>query len=80
MSRELRSQPFFRSSNLYGDPHTVLSVYGYDAETHAEEEIAKYLARREEHRSKEGITKEINDKFLNWFLGDAAAKKSASTA
>jgi salicylate hydroxylase len=79
MSRELQNQPFFRSPNLYGDPQTVLSVYGYDAEDHAEEEVGKYLTKRAEERSKEGITKEINDKFLNWFLEDGA-KASATKA
>jgi salicylate hydroxylase len=79
MSRELQGKPFFRSPNLYGDPETVLSVYGYDAEDHAEEEVAKFLAKREE-RSKEGITKELNDKFFNWFLKDAPAKQQAGKA
>ena len=31
-----------RSSNLYADPKTVLDVYGYDVEGHAEDAIEKY--------------------------------------
>lgn len=30
-----------RSSNLYGDPQTVLEVYGYDVDIHAEEALSQ---------------------------------------
>ena len=35
-----------RSPNLYADPATVLEVYGYDAEAHADEIIKFFLEQR----------------------------------
>lgn len=43
MAAELRGEVPMRSANLYGDPTTVLECYGYDAEAHAEDEVAKAL-------------------------------------
>ena len=43
MRLELEGKPFLRSSNLYGDPRTVLSVYAYDAEEHADEAVFERL-------------------------------------
>ncbi|KAL2040462.1 hypothetical protein N7G274_006905 [Stereocaulon virgatum] len=67
MSVELTGQPYVRSPNLYGDPATVLELYGYDAEAHAECAIVKYLQRRESGHSQRGITKSMEDKYMNWF-------------
>jgi salicylate hydroxylase len=39
MKWELEEKPFLRSPNLYGDPATVLAVYAYDAEDHADSAI-----------------------------------------
>lgn len=43
MAAEMEGKYFIRSSNLYGDPQTVLEVYGYDAEGHAEEALSRAL-------------------------------------
>lgn len=67
MSTELTGQPFLRSPKLYGDPATVLEVYGYDAEAHAEKAIAKYVQHREPADSQTGISKQLEDKYMNWF-------------
>jgi salicylate hydroxylase len=67
MSPELTGQPFLRSPNLYGDPATVLEVYGHDAEAHAENAIAIYLQRREPADSQTGISRQLEDKYMNWF-------------
>jgi len=47
MSPELRGEQFMRSPNLYGDPATVLSVYGYDAEADADLSVQAYLEKKE---------------------------------
>ena len=67
MLPELNRQPFMRSPNLYGDPATVLEVYGYDAEAHAESAFVRYLQRREPAHPQTGITKSMEDKYMNWF-------------
>ena len=46
MPPELRGEPMVRSSNLYGDPYTTLSIYAYDAEKHAERSIKEYLDKQ----------------------------------
>lgn len=57
-----------RSSNLYGDPQTVLDVYGYDAEAHAESALEKYLnGGREPLDAETGITKTLQSKYMDWF-------------
>ena len=43
-----------RSPNLYGDPTTVLSVYAYDAEDHADEAIFEYLKGKGSEEDYEG--------------------------
>ena len=68
MLPELNGQPFMRSPNLYGDPATVLEVYGYDAEAHAESAITRYLQRYERAEPQVGVTKLLEDKYMNWFL------------
>ena len=67
MLPELNGQPLMRSPNLYGDPATVLEVYGYDAEAHAESAVVRYLQRREPAHPQTGITKLMEDKYMNWF-------------
>ena len=67
MSPELRGKQFIRSSNLYGDPATVLEIYGYDAEEHARTAIARFLHQREPFNPKTGVTKQMEDKYMNWF-------------
>jgi hypothetical protein len=46
MSLELSGKPFIRSTNLYGDPVTLLSVYGYDAGDHADSAICEFIKGR----------------------------------
>lgn len=68
MAPELQGKYYVRSSNLYGDPQTVLHVYGYDAEEHAETALAKYLnGGREPFHPETGITKSLDEKYMGWF-------------
>ncbi len=68
MSPELTGEQYVRSPNLYGDPSTVLEIYGYDAEEHARVAIAKFLQQREPTNPQTGVTRPLEDKYLNWFL------------
>jgi salicylate hydroxylase len=69
MEPELRGEPLLRSPNLYGDPTTVLEVYGYDAEAHAERAVEQFIqAKRKDEGI--GIEKPTAEKYMNWFLPD----------
>ena len=68
MAPELRGEQLIRSPNLYGDPATVLEVYGYDVEAHAESAVAAYLRRRESADPKTGVTKPLENRYMNWFI------------
>ncbi|KIW21199.1 hypothetical protein PV08_01779 [Exophiala spinifera] len=75
MAAELEGKYFVRSSNLYGDPQTVLEVYGYDAESHAETALNKYFNNgRELADPQTGVTETLRGKYMDWFAG---ARKSA---
>lgn len=68
MAPELEGKYYVRSSNLYGDPQTVLEVYGYDCEDHAEIALARYLNRGKEPSDPEtGITASLRHKYMDWF-------------
>jgi salicylate hydroxylase len=68
MEPELQGKYYVRSSNLYGDPQTVLSVYGYDVEGHADTALDKYLnGGRESFDPETGVTKSLDEKYLGWF-------------
>ncbi|GAB7349127.1 hypothetical protein MBLNU459_g8073t1 [Dothideomycetes sp. NU459] len=71
MSPELRGEPLLRSPNLYGDPVTVLSVYGYDAQEHAEREVRKYMNEQMEWRDCQGVTVRKSAEVIEWFLPDS---------
>lgn len=68
MRPELEEKSFLRSPNLYGDPTTVLSVYGYDAEDHADMAISEFLSGTAmmDHRTK--VTKDVAIQHVKWFL------------
>jgi salicylate hydroxylase len=68
MEAELEGKRSLRSPNLYGDPATVLKVYAYDAEDHADEAIFQYLKGRERMDTEKRITKETADSIMDWFL------------
>ncbi|KAI9657699.1 MAG: hypothetical protein M1821_002875 [Bathelium mastoideum] len=71
MAPELRGEPLLRSPNLYGDPTTVLEVYGYDAEAHAERAVkAWYNQGVVKEDSGAGIEASMAEKYMNWFLPD----------
>ncbi|KAE8446251.1 hypothetical protein EG329_012337 [Mollisiaceae sp. DMI_Dod_QoI] len=59
-----------RSANLYGDPRTVLEVYGYDAEAHAEEAVFEFLKgrKRGDWRNGVAIEAEVMEGIMGWFL------------
>ncbi|KAL6249364.1 hypothetical protein RBB50_003217 [Rhinocladiella similis] len=68
MAPELEGKYYVRSSNLYGDPQTVLEVYGYDAEGHAETALNKYLNDGKEIAHPEtGVTEALQRKYMGWF-------------
>ena len=76
MRLELEGRYCVRSSNLYGNPRTVLEVYGYDAEAHAETALEKYLNGGRELLDKEtGIAKALRDEYMNWFPPSQAGKQ-----
>jgi salicylate hydroxylase len=69
MAPELEGKYYVRSANLYGDPQTVLDVYGYDAEAHADEAVAKYLnGGREPAHPVTGVTPAMQEKYMGWML------------
>lgn len=69
MEAELQGRYTVRSSNLYGDPQTVLEVYGYDAEEHAETALATYLNGGQEAAHPEtGVTRTAQDKYVDWIM------------
>lgn len=68
MAPELEGKYFVRSSNLYGDPQTVLEVYGYDAEAHADIALHKYLNEgREFVNPQTGVTSTLQQRYMDWF-------------
>jgi salicylate hydroxylase len=70
MKAELSGKYYVRSSNLYGDPQTVLEVYGYDAEDHAESALSKYLNQgREPADPDTQVTPHLLEKYMGWFMG-----------
>ncbi|KAL2076002.1 hypothetical protein VTL71DRAFT_945 [Oculimacula yallundae] len=68
MSLELGEKPVLRSPNLYGDPATVLQVYAYDAEEHADSELYLFMKGRDRMDEEKNITKSVADGCMNWFL------------
>lgn len=69
MAPELQGKYFVRSSNLYGDPQTVLDVYGYDVEGHANDAVQKYCNGGNEYAHPvTGITPGMQRKYMDWFL------------
>lgn len=71
MEAELTGEVPIRSPNLYGDPGSVLECYGYDAETHADDEIATWLNKGRAVRDESTtVVRREADKIANWFLPD----------
>lgn len=69
MAAELRGEVPMRSPNLYSDPSTVLECYGYDAEEHADREIAIWLNKgRPVRDAATTVTQEQADRIANWCL------------
>ncbi|KAK4957154.1 hypothetical protein LTR10_005112 [Elasticomyces elasticus] len=69
MACELRGEVPIRSANLYGDPSTVLECYGYDAEMHADEEIATWLNGGNPVRDNATTVTTVEaQKIANWLL------------
>ena len=78
MSPELRGVVPMRSPNLYGDPHTVMSVYGYDAERDADLKITEWLEKREARDERTGVTPRQMDNFVNWWWPEKGGVQAAS--
>ncbi|GAW23677.1 hypothetical protein ANO14919_132520 [Xylariales sp. No.14919] len=79
MNPELEGKYYVRSSNLYGDQRTVLDVYGYDSEKHAETALAAYLSGgREPFHPETGITQSQAEKYMSWFAPSSVSRPLAS--
>lgn len=77
MAPELCGKYYVRSSNLYGDPQTVLEVYGYDAEAHAQTALDKYLnGGREPFHPETGVTRALQEKYMDWFSSSSTKEHS----
>lgn len=77
MAPELEEKYMLRSPNLYGDPQTVLEVYGYDAETHADTALARHLNDgKDKAHSDTGVVPAQQQKFMSWFFPDNGFEKS----
>ena len=69
MDVELLGEVPMKSPNLYGDPASVLECYGYDAEAHADEEIAIWLNDGLPVRdAATTVTRPEASKIADWFL------------
>ena len=69
MEPELRGEVTMMSPNLYSDPATVRECYGYDAEVHADEEIAMWINNGLPVRDAVStVMRNEADKIANWFL------------
>ena len=79
MKSELEGRYHVRSSNLYGDPRTVLEIYGYDVEGHAESALDIYLnGGREPLCSETGISKALQDRYMDWFRAPSCGQQPMS--
>ena len=69
MECELRGEVPMRSPNLYGGPRCIQESYGYDAEQHAEDEIATWLNNGQLVRdARSTVQPDRADQLANWFL------------
>lgn len=76
MAPELEGNYYVRSANLYGDPQTVLDVYGYDVEAHADAAVATFLNKgKEPAHPVTGVTPEMQGKYMDWFLPSRTESK-----
>ncbi|KAH8807377.1 salicylate hydroxylase [Xylogone sp. PMI_703] len=77
MAAGLEGKHFVRSSNLYEDPQTVLEVYGYDAERHAESAVSKFLKGEEPAHPDTKVTPSVQWKYMDWFLPQTSGRRTA---
>jgi salicylate hydroxylase len=77
MAPTLEGKYLIRSANLYIDPQTVLDVYGYDVEAHADIALVKYLnGGREPPLPQTGVTPTLQEKYMGWFLPSSLRAES----
>lgn len=78
MATEMEGKYFIRSSNLYGDPQTVLEIYGYDVEGHADEALSRVLNEgKDAVDPKTGVQRTTENKYMGWFTNEAPKQKQA---
>jgi salicylate hydroxylase len=76
MAPELEGKYYVRSANLYADPQTVLDIYGYDVEAHADAAVAKFLNNgKEPAHSVTGVTPKLQEKYMDWFMPSRTESK-----
>jgi salicylate hydroxylase len=69
MAPELQGKYIVRSSNLYADPQTVLDVYGYDVQGHAQDAVEKHCqGGKEPAHAATKVTSRLQRKYMDWFL------------
>lgn len=69
MAPELEEKYVIRSPNLYGDPQTVLEVYGYDVEAHADAALARHFNNgKDKAHPDTKVLPAQQQRFMGWFL------------
>jgi len=68
MEGELRGEQLLRSPNLYADPWTMLTCYGYDPEAHANRVVEAWKRDAKPRDAQTHVTDEQKDIYMNWFL------------
>lgn len=68
MAPDLEREYHVRSSNIYGDPQTVVDVYGYDAKVHAEEALEHFTNAEKDEYLGTGIVPGLEEKYMGWFM------------
>lgn len=77
MAPELDGKYYVRSSNLYADPQTVLEVYGYDVEAHADAAVAKYInGGKDVAHPETKVVPSVEDKYMGWFANHAPGQRT----
>ena len=67
MEPELRGEQLIRSPNLYSDPYTALSIFGYDAEDDADIAIEAWYSKHEPYNRTTGVTNREWERFYGYF-------------
>lgn len=67
MEPELRGVQPLRTPNVYSDPYTALTIFGYDAEEDAETAVEAWLGGQEPRDEASGVTNREWERFYGYF-------------